>query len=409
VLEDQAFSIPAPGVLANDSAGAGEVACVASPATSGQGGSVILGADGSFTYSPPADYAGSDTFTYRIVPAADAATCPTSPNSGVVTLTVTQVNDPPALSLVGDCAGGVGVNEDSGGYLGEDVCVAVDPGPANEGSQELFSISLETSGDLAFETGPAISLEGFLGFRPAPNDFGTATVTIRGRDNGGTANGGQDLSASVALTITVGAVPDAPLATADAFAALRDRTLNIAAPGVLANDSDADGSPLNAVLISSSVHGVLTLASNGSFSYTPAAGYVGPDAFSYRASDGGLSSATRIVTLTVSAVPIPTPTPVVSLPPSAEPTLEPSTEVTPEPTFEASPSLEPGETPGATLVAPSPSPGPGSTPEPEPVEGSSGLSLPLLLVAVLFGVLLVFAGVSFIPRWFNARQGEPLD
>ncbi len=408
VLEDQTFSVPAPGVLRNDSPAAGEVGCVASPSTSSQGGSVTLATDGSFTYSPPADYAGSDTFTYRIVPSADAASCPTSVNTGVVTLTVTQVNDAPTLSLVGDCAGGVEANEDSGAYSGDDVCVAVDPGPANEGSQELSSVTVETNSDVTFTTGPSITLAGLLEFQAAPNDFGTATVTIRGRDNGGTANGGDDLSPPVQLTITVTPVPDAPVAVSDAFAALRDRTLNVGAPGVLANDSDADGSPLNAVLVSSPVHGILALAANGSFSYTPAAGYVGPDAFSYRATDGGLSSATRIVTLTVSAVPVATPTPAVSAPPSAGPTLEPSAEVTAEPTLEA-PSLEPDESLAPASVAPAASAGPGSTPEPEPTGESRGLSLPLLLVAVLFGVLLVFAGVYYVPRWINARQGDSAD
>ena len=411
VLEDQAFSIPTPGVFGNDSAGAGETPClVGSPTSTTQGGTVSLAGNGAFTYTPPANYAGSDSFTYGVAAVVGDAACPlTEQDTAVVTLTVTQVNDAPTLGLVGDCAGGVDVNEDSGPYPGDDVCVVVDPGPANEGSQELSSAMLESSGDVTFTTGPSITLAGVLQFQPAPNDFGTATVTIRGRDNGGTANGGADLSAPVQLTITVAPVPDAPVAASDGFSALRDRTLNIAAPGVLANDSDADGSPLNAVLVSSPVHGVLALAANGSFSYTPAAGYVGPDVFSYRATDGGLSSAARIVTLTITAVPVATPTPAVSASPSAAPTLAPSAEVTAEPTLEASPSLEPGESLAPSLLAPTASTGPGSTPEPEPAGESRGLSLPLLLVAVLFGVLLIFAGVYYVPRWINARQGGPAD
>ena len=49
-------------------------------------------------------------------------------------------------------------------------------------------------------------------------------------------------------------------------------------------------------------HGTLVLNSNGSFSYTPASGYTGSDSFSYRASDGSLTSATATVSLTVNPV-----------------------------------------------------------------------------------------------------------
>ena len=406
VLEDQAFDVAAPGILANDSAGSGETLCLVSPpTTSAQGGTVSIGPDGAFTYTSPSNYSGPDSFSYGVA-VSGGGPCPgTADDTATMSLTVTQVNDRPTLSLVGDCAGGVTVDEDAGGYLGEDACVALDPGPANEAAQELGELLLETSGDVAFLTGPTITLEGVLQFRPAANDFGTATVSIRGRDNGGTANGGQDLSSAVELTITVAPVADAPVATADAFGALKDRTLNIGAPGVLANDSDADGTSLTAILVSSPVHGQLSLAPNGSFSYTPAAGYVGPDAFSYRATDGALSSATRIVTLTVTAVPVPSPTLVISLPPTTAPTLEPSIEVTAEPTLEASPTLEPGASVEITPPPPSASAEPGATPEPDPASGGSGPSLPLLLVAVLFGVLLIFAGAYYVPRWINAARG----
>ena len=47
----------------------------------------------------------------------------------------------------------------------------------------------------------------------------------------------------------------------------------MAAPGVLANDTDPDGDPLTAVLVTGPSHGTLTLNANGSFTYTPAANY----------------------------------------------------------------------------------------------------------------------------------------
>jgi hypothetical protein len=296
----------------------------------------------------------------------------------------------------------VTVAEDSGPY--DATCVKVDPGPANESSQDVSASLVEVSSTVAFDSGPSVTNGGRLRFEPLANAFGSATVSVNGNDNGGTANGGLDTSPTIQVTITITPVPDAPAATADSFVALKDRTLNIASPGVLVNDTDADGDPLTATLVSGAVHGVLTLAANGSFSYTPTLGYVGADAFSYRASDGSLSSPTRVVSLTVSAVPLPTPTQLVSLPPrTTEPTVEPTLEVTAEPTIEPDESLDPGQTDEPTFAPPSPSPG--ATPAPRPTGGSGGPSLPLLLVAVLFGVLLIFAGAYYVPRWISAQRG----
>ena len=75
-----------------------------------------------------------------------------------------------------------------------------------------------------------------------------------------------------------------------------------AASGVLANDTDPDGASLTAVLASNPAHGTLALSANGSFTYTPAANYTGPDTFTYRANDGSLNSNTATVSITVTAV-----------------------------------------------------------------------------------------------------------
>ena len=72
---------------------------------------------------------------------------------------------------------------------------------------------------------------------------------------------------------------------------------------MLGNDSDADGDPLTAVLVSGPSHGTLTLNPDGSFSYTPNANYNGPDSFVYRASDGTAQSGDTTVTLSVNSVP----------------------------------------------------------------------------------------------------------
>jgi len=79
------------------------------------------------------------------------------------------------------------------------------------------------------------------------------------------ANDGQADSGLATVTITITAVNDAPVAVNDNYTTAEDTTLNVAAPGVLANDSDVDGDTLSAILVSQPAHGSLTLNSNGSF------------------------------------------------------------------------------------------------------------------------------------------------
>src|SRR2546427_13175570 len=81
-----------------------------------------------------------------------------------------------------------------------------------------------------------------------------------------------------------------------------DTTLMVSAPGVLGNDSDSDGDLLSAVLVSGPSHGTLILNADGSFRYSPAANYNGPDSFTYQASDGATNSGVVTVTLTVNPV-----------------------------------------------------------------------------------------------------------
>ena len=79
---------------------------------------------------------------------------------------------------------------------------------------------------------------------------------------------------------------DAPVADDDSYSTDEDTPLNVAAPGVLDNDTDVENDSLTAVLVTGPSHGALTLNANGSFSYTPAANYNGPDSFTYKANDG---------------------------------------------------------------------------------------------------------------------------
>ncbi len=90
-----------------------------------------------------------------------------------------------------------------------------------------------------------------------------------------------------------------PVANSDNYGVNEDEVLIIPAPGVLANDPDPDGDPLTALLVQGPNHGALTLNPDGSFSYVPVLDYNGPDSFIYKASDGSLTSAVAIVTLTI--------------------------------------------------------------------------------------------------------------
>jgi titin len=92
----------------------------------------------------------------------------------------------------------------------------------------------------------------------------------------------------------------APLAVADAFRTGAGKRLVVGAnASVLLNDSDGNGDPLSARLISGPSHGGLQFNANGSFSYVPAPGYIGGDSFRYVANDDLLDSAPVTVKIKV--------------------------------------------------------------------------------------------------------------
>ncbi|MEQ1700878.1 MAG: Ig-like domain-containing protein [Ilumatobacteraceae bacterium] len=103
VAEDDVLNVPAPGVLDNDFAGtSATVALVDGPAH----GTLTFNSDGSFVYTPTADFHGSDTFQYSLEqlppkkPSTDAEAPPLP--TATVTITVNPVNDPP--QAIGDTA-----------------------------------------------------------------------------------------------------------------------------------------------------------------------------------------------------------------------------------------------------------------------------------------------------------------
>jgi VCBS repeat-containing protein len=138
---------------------------------------------------------------------------------------------------------------------------------------------------------------GSFSYTPNANFNGSDSFTYR-------ANDGQATSNIATVTITVNAVNDAPMALGDSYSTNQGKTLTVAAPGVLGNDSDVDGNPLTAVRNTSPSNGSLILNANGSFSYTPNANFNGSDSFTYHANDGTANSNIATVTITVTAPPI---------------------------------------------------------------------------------------------------------
>ncbi len=96
-------------------------------------------------------------------------------------------------------------------------------------------------------------------------------------------------------------IPSPPVAVADAYSVIGGATLSVPAPGVLGNDTDPDGDPLTAQLVSTTTQGTLTLNPNGSFTYVAPDGAAGTDSFTYVANDGTSDSNIVTVTITIQA------------------------------------------------------------------------------------------------------------
>lgn len=156
---------------------------------------------------------------------------------------------------------------------------------------EEFSISSFTNpthGALALNT------DGSFSYVPVANFAGTDTFTYQVADANGSSN-----TATVTITITAG-VNNPPQAYDQSLSTNENAPLS----GTV-TASDSDGDPLTYTQVSGPMHGMLTLNSNGTFVYTPASNYHGPDAFTFRAADGTNSSNTATVSLAILDTSIP--------------------------------------------------------------------------------------------------------
>jgi hypothetical protein len=163
---------------------------------------------------------------------------------------------------------------------------------ANDTDADGDTLSIGAS-DAASASGGTVSCTATCDYAPPTGFSGTDTFTYQASD-------GTDLSNVATVTITVEAAPNTPpVAVDDAYGTLQDVALTVPAPGVLGNDSDADGDALTAALATSTANGSVVLGSDGSFSYTPNAGFFGTDSFTYVAFDGTDVSNPATVTITV--------------------------------------------------------------------------------------------------------------
>jgi len=273
VNEDTALIVPATGVLANDTDIDADslTATLVGTVTHGL---LSLNPNGGFTYTPTANYHGPDSFSYR---ANDGLT-----NSGVATvsITVNSVNDAP---IAGDRS--VTTPEDTATNL---VLTATDV----DGDTLTFAVLVApTNGTL----GVLNTNTGAMTYKPNTNFNGLDSFTFTAFDG--------SLYATGTVSITVTPVNDGPVVVDDSYSLFKNTLVSVpAATGVLVNDSDAEGDPLTAHFISGPLHATaFTLNADGSFNYTPAINYVGPDSFTYVANDGLLDSAPATVSLSIVA------------------------------------------------------------------------------------------------------------
>ena len=140
----------------------------------------------------------------------------------------------------------------------------------------------------------SLTVDGNFIYTPTANYNGADSFTYKANDGIADSN-----VATVSITVTP--VNDAPAAVDDSYNVDEDATLTVDGVGVLANDLDVDGNALTAALVVGPAHGVLSLNANGTFTYTPALNYSGPDGFTYKARDGTVDSNVASVSITVSS------------------------------------------------------------------------------------------------------------
>ncbi|HEX3476903.1 MAG TPA: Ig-like domain-containing protein [Kofleriaceae bacterium] len=223
---------------------------------------------GVASYTPAPNYNGADAFSYTVADPSGLTA------SAAVNVTVLPVNDPPVA--VADSAS-----------LDEDTPATIDV-VANDSDVDgdvltIASVTQPAHGTVAIVSGHEVT------YTPAADYNGADSFTYTVADPGGA-------SATATVTLAIAAVNDPPVAVADALTLDEDTSATI---DVVANDSDVDGDALTVTAVTQPAHGTAAIVDATHVSYTPAANYNGPDAFSYTIGDPSGATATAAVAVTV--------------------------------------------------------------------------------------------------------------
>ncbi len=262
-------------VRANDTAApdTGEVLTVTAVTTPTHGTATITGAGATtaVSYTPAAGYNGPDSFRYTLSDGNGGTA--TATVSITVTSTDTQpvaVND--TLTVMEDVSGTVAVVTNDTGRGDAPLTVAITTPPAHGTTVVLPDLRVT--------------------YTPAANYFGPDPFSYTLTDADG------DFAIGM-VTVTVTSVDDVVVAVADMLTVVEDE---VAALPVLANDTGLGDGGLTVTIVTATTHGTLAVALDGTITYTPAAGYFGPDTLTYRVRDADGDQAMALATLTVTPV-----------------------------------------------------------------------------------------------------------
>jgi hypothetical protein len=260
-------------VLANDSDPDGDSLTLTTVGTPTHGTATISG--NRVAYTPAGGYVGPDSFTYTIADGRGG----TATATVTITVQAVVVNQPPVAQN-----DAFTVNQNS---TANSLNVL-----ANDSDPDGDALTISAVGAPAHGTA---SINGNrVSYSPATGYVGSDSFTYTISDGkGGTA------TATVSITVSAVAANRPPVAVNDAFTVDQNSSGN--ALNVVANDSDPDGDALTIASVGSAAHGAVTIAGNRAV-YTPTAGFVGTDSFTYAIDDGHGGTASATVNITVRAV-----------------------------------------------------------------------------------------------------------
>jgi adhesin/invasin len=193
VEEEGTLSVPANGVLGNDSDSDGDALTAELVTGPSNAAAFDLDPSGAFSYTPAANFTGDDTFSYR---ANDGQTVS---NTATVTITVTPVNDPPTFSA-GPPVSTSSIVASVLGASHAGWATGISPGPNESGQTvEEFQVTFDDPAEAAaFQMTPQIDAAGNLTYRPALRiDQIVVELSVVARDNLGATSTSQPFSITI--------------------------------------------------------------------------------------------------------------------------------------------------------------------------------------------------------------------